>query len=200
MAGTESQPARVPSQWAPHAPAGSLLVPNGNFEQGSTVWTEFSQLGWDLIVNSGFPTGVAPRSGSWATWLAGDFDEISWIEQQITLPSNASMLSYYHWIDSEDLCGTPVNQVYDIAKISINGNIIDEYDLCEDANTGNWELHEVAISSYAGQTVMVRIRADADDSFNSNLFIDDVSIETAEVIFLDNFESGNTSAWSFQTP
>ncbi len=52
-------------------PSGGTGIVNGNFESGSTGWTEFSTHGWDIIVTS-FSTGITPRSGSYAAWLGGD--------------------------------------------------------------------------------------------------------------------------------
>ena len=62
------------------------------------------------------------------------------------------------------------------------------------------EGEEVGISSYAGQTVTLRIHVDTDDTWNSNLFVDDVSFEVADSFFADGFESGDTSAWSDSSP
>jgi hypothetical protein len=182
---------------APVVPEGSQLLPNGDFEQGQTVWTEFSQNGWDIILRTDdpdTPPPFEPHSGDWQAWLGGDFDEISYIEQQVAVPASASDLTYWHWIDSEDLCD------FDIATVTANGSTVEEYSLCEDDNTLGWVLRQVNIASYAGQTVTLRFHVDTDDTWNSNLFIDDVSFEVADGLFSDGFESGDTSAWSSSVP
>lgn len=193
------QAATEPSDLGVHAPSASEAIPNGNFEMGQTVWFEFSQLEFDIIGNSGFPSGIFPHGGSWLAWLAGEDYEISWVEQQITLPFNALALTYYHWIESIDVCPGP-GLVNDVAKVSVDGTIIDEYDLCIDVNTSGWVQYQVDISSYAGQTVTIRIRADNDQSLYSSLFVDDVAIKTADSIFADGFESGDGVAWSGASP
>lgn len=64
-----------------HSEAGGIV--NGDFEAGPTDWLEYSTHGWPLIVDS---LPVTPHSGSWAVWLGGDYDDISYIQQQVTVP------------------------------------------------------------------------------------------------------------------
>ena len=145
---------------------------NGDFESGPTGWVEYSSNGWDLILpNSSLI--VPPHGGSWAVWLGGDDDEISYIQQQVIVPPGSPYLAYWHWIASEDFCG------YDFGKVIINSTTVDEYDLCSSTNTGGWAKHVVNLSAYAGQSVSLQIRAETDSSLNSNLFIDDVSFQAS---------------------
>lgn len=148
-------------------------VTNGNFENGSTGWYEYSTHGWDLILPvSGLP--VIPHSGSWAVWLGGDDDDISFIRQQVTVPASSPYLAYWHWIASQDYCG------YDFGGVIVNNStVVDVYDLCSSANTGGWVKHVVNLSAYAGQSISLQIRAETDSSFNSNLFVDDVSFQVS---------------------
>ncbi|MBE9508603.1 MAG: hypothetical protein IMY86_11195, partial [Chloroflexi bacterium] len=147
-------------------------ITNGDFESGPTGWVEYSTHGWDLIVQD-FPGSVTPHSGSWAVWLGGDYDETSYIQQQVTVPPGSPYLAYWHWIVSEDVCG------YDFGGVIINGTVVDQYDLCEDENTGGWVKHVVNLSAYAGQSVSLQIWAETDSSLNSNLLVDDVSFQTS---------------------
>ena len=190
---SQSAATLVPEAPRPKASESLQLLPNGDFEQGQVVWTVFSLLGWDIIMNSGFPGGVLPYGGSWLAWLGGDDDEVSYIEQEVTVSAYATGLTYWHWIASVDVCGV------DFAWVKVDGVIVDQYDLCTDEDTGTWVLHEVDISAYAGQTVTLRIQVDTDADLNSNLFVDDVSFDILP-IFADGFESGDTSAWSSTTP
>jgi serine protease len=146
---------------------------NGDFEQGRTGWTEFSTHGWAIIVDDFAPTSVIPHSGSWAAWMGGDFNDTSYIQQQVTVPAARPYLRYYHWIASADACG------FDFANVLINGSSVHQYDLCSAQNTGGWVNHSVNLSAYAGQSVMLRIRVTTDSSENSNLFVDDVSFQSS---------------------
>jgi M6 family metalloprotease-like protein len=147
-------------------------IVNGDFESGSTGWTEYSAQGWPIIVTS-FPSGITARSGSYAAWLGGDFDEISIVQQQVTISAGAPYLVYWHWIASDDICG------WDFGGVVINGSVEDVYDLCTTTNTGGWVKHSVNLNAYAGQSVTLQIRAETDSSGNSNLFVDDVSLQAS---------------------
>jgi hypothetical protein len=150
---------------------GDPLV-NGDFESGPTAWTQFSTHGWPLILSSA-DLPVSPHGGNWAVWLGGDFDETAYIEQQVTVPSGAPYLRYWHWISSEDDCG------WDFAWVIVDSTTADAYNLCASANTGGWVEHSVDLSAFAGQTVDLQIRADNDSSLLSNLFVDDVSFQSS---------------------
>ena len=147
---------------------------NGDFEDGPTGWTEYSAQGWDLI-RTAFPGSVTAHSGSWAVWLGGDYGNpyISFIQQQVTVPPSKPYLAYWHWIASEDLCG------WDFGGVIVDGMVVDQYDLCEFENTGGWVRHTVNLTAYAGQSISLQIRAETDESYNSNLFLDDVSFQAS---------------------
>ncbi len=163
---------------------------NPGFESGPTGWTEYSLQGWDLIVNtSGLPVGLLPHGGSWAVWLGGDFDDISYVQQSVTIPTATPYLAYWHWIGSEDDCG------YDFGLVIINGTqVVNQYDLCEATKTNGWVKHVVNLNAYKGQTVSLQIRAETDASFNSNLFIDDVSFQASASAVLPPVAPGDVPA------
>lgn len=148
-------------------------IENGDFEAGSTRWTEFSSNGYDLILPGGFPEGIAPHSGSWAVWLGGDQNETAYIEQQVTVPVERPYLQYWHWIVSEDFCG------FDLASVRVDGVPVDTYDLCTLRNTPGWVVHTTNLGAFAGQSIALQIRVKTDDSLLSNLYVDDVSFASS---------------------
>ena len=146
------------------------VIVNGNFEAGPTGWQQYSSNGWQLILSqANLP--VPPRSGAWAAWLGGDYDEASILSQVVTVPVSNSTLTYWLWIASADVCG------YDVGGVVINeDDAVDAYWLCSDNNTGGWILRSVNLGAYAGQTVLMDFAAFTDDSLNSNMFLDDISL------------------------
>jgi len=160
------------------APGGAIV--NGDFESGRTAWTESSLKGLPIIMES-FPSYMTAHSGTWAAWLGGEDDEVSSIGQQITVPNGKSYLTYWHWIDSQDFCGSGSTH-YDVANVVINGSVVDLYDLCLLMNTGSWTRHVVDLNTYAGQSVSLRIEVKTDVSLNSNLFVDDVSFQPSSAV------------------
>ena len=171
------------------------LIVNGDFEQGPSVgWQEYSAQGYPLILNSGFPGTVAPHSGQYAVWLGGADDEISYVRQTVTIPAGASILSFWAWIASEDSCG------WDFGGVIVNAAVANQFDLCEGTSTGGWARRTVNLGAYAGQNVALQIRAETDESANSNLFVDDVALTNAAgtiyrpVLLRSGLETGAKSA------
>lgn len=166
-------------------------VVNPGFESGPTSWTEYSNHGWPLILNGAdFSfTGVTPHGGSWAVWLGGDINDISYIQQTVVIPSAAPYLAYWHWIGSEDNCGN------DYGLVVVNGSqVVDQYNLCQSTNTNGWAKHVVNLSAYKGQTVSFQIRTETNGSLNSNLFVDDVSFQSSATAVLPPVTSGDLPA------
>lgn len=160
--------------FTPTVPAPANAIVNPGFEQGRGVgWQEYSAQGWVLIANSGFPGSVSPHSGQWAAWLGGDYNEIAYVRQSVTIPSGASILSYWAWIASEDVCG------YDFGGALVNSTVVDQFNLCASTSTGGWVRRTVNLGAYVGQNVALQLRVETDGSLNSNLFIDDVSLTNA---------------------
>jgi hypothetical protein len=150
------------------ATSGNRPLLNGNFEAGPTGWTQYSLLGWELIFHAD-DLVVDPRGGQWAAWLGGDDNEVSYLQQQVTIPQATPYLAYYHWIASDDVCG------FDVAQVVVNNVKVHEYTLCAANDTNGWVRKSVNLGAYAGQTVTLQIRVETDGSLNSNLFVDDVA-------------------------
>ena len=146
------------------------VIFNGDFEKGPVGWGQYSEMGYPLIITAA-DLLVPPHSGNWAVWLGGDYDEIAAIWQTVNVPKNDQTLRFWYWIGSEDVCG------YDVAGVIINlDEVVDAFWLCYENNTGGWVERAVDLSAYAGQTVEIDILVGTDETLNSNLFIDDVSL------------------------
>jgi serine protease AprX len=147
-------------------------IQNGDFENGPDgSWVESSSNGYDLIVDSFFPTPVLPH-GHWGVWLGGAPNEISSITQQVSVPVGSSTLSFWYWIGSqESVCGN------DFGQVKVGSTVVETINLCQAASTSGWVQRSLDLSAYAGQSVSLQIRAETNGSLNSNLFIDDVAFE-----------------------
>lgn len=154
-------------------PTNSGGVPNGDFEQGDTAWTESSSNGWDLIVNSNqMPPGFAPHAGNWAAWLGGE-NELSRLYQTITLNPATLYLAFWHWIDSLDPCDL------DQAGMKINNQVVQSYTLCQTNNSGQWQKQVVDLTAYAGQSVQVEFFVQTTATTDSWWFLDDITLQSA---------------------
>jgi bacillolysin len=154
-------------------PAPPQPVVNGTFEAGSTGWTQFSLNGYIMpIGNMPYPN-LPGHSGTWYAWLGGSDDEISYVQQQVTVSPSTPYLVYYHRIGSQDVCG------YDFGGVLVNNTVVDVYNLCSSQSTNGWVRHAVNLSAYAGQIITFQVRAETDSSENSNLFVDDVALSAS---------------------
>jgi secreted trypsin-like serine protease len=158
------------------ATSGNQPLLNGNFEAGPTGWTQYSLQGWDIIYHvDDLPASVFPRSGQWAAWLGGEDNEVSFLQQLVTIPQATPYFTYYHMIASIDTCN------HDFAQVVVNNVKVHEYSLCEANETNGWVRKSVNLSAYAGQTVTLQIRVETNASENSNLFVDDVTFAASLV-------------------
>lgn len=178
------------SMWSFSISTSQVLIQNGDFEQGRTTWTESSSQGWILILNEAYlPEGVTPHNGEWIAWLGGDDDELSIIEQSLTVPTSTPYISYWHWINSGDICGN------DYGGVMINSStVVDVYDLCNVTSTGGWVSHSVNLSAYTGQTIDFQIYALTDAGLVSSLFIDDVTFTASALSVPDRQETSTVSS------
>ena len=161
----------------------TVPIPNGNFEQGRTQWTETSNYDFDLVplvvdrtYIDTYSPGIAPRSGNWAGWLCGIANEVASLKQRLSIPASCPTLTYWHWIDSDAPCG--VNYA-DVIVTTASGNfvVVDSYELCSGKNTGKWALHQVNLSAYAGQSVELEIQASCTSQDYTSLFLDDLAFQ-----------------------
>lgn len=148
---------------------------NPGFEDGAASWSQSSSGGWNLIV----PDTDAPvlaHGGSWLAWLGGDDTETSQLWQTITISASAPYLHFWYWTASEDYCG------YDFFYVAVNGINVDTMDLCDSTDTGGWVQRVLNLSAYAGTGKTVQFKVVTDSSFNSNLFLDDVSMSASAIM------------------
>lgn len=113
------------------------------------------------------------------TWLGGDESETAILSQTITISASAPYLHFWYWSASDNACG------YDYFYIGINGNYFYSMTLCDSNNTGGWVQGILNLSAYAGTGKTVQFKVVTDDSLNSNLFLDDVSM-TASATMSDS--------------
>lgn len=149
-----------------------VLLPNGDFEQGPVVWTQYSKKEWPLIVQE-FPVNVYPYDGTWAAWLGGSNDEFALIQQQVGVPFNLPYLSYWYWIDSSDDCG------FDFGYVFVNGEQVEKVDLCN--ATGGWVQKVIDLRVYAGSSVLIQILVECNAFWVSDLLLDHFTFQASQI-------------------
>ncbi|MEM7127953.1 MAG: hypothetical protein AAF702_16585 [Chloroflexota bacterium] len=158
-----------------------LIIPlpelaNGGFEiRPNASWTEQSTNFDTVIVDRNTLLPDSPRMGNWAAWLGGRANETSSIRQNISVPKYLDRLKlrYYYWVASEESnCGDDRWFVQ-----ANNADLQPPAELCETNNTNAWRLGCIDMNNFDEQDVTIEFRAELDGSGNSNLYIDDVSID-----------------------
>jgi hypothetical protein len=155
------------------------LLPNGDFEQGSAIWS--TQGVWVAFDNY---TRDA-HSGTWYVELEDWINGFAAISQQVTVPRGSPMLQFWVATNSSSVCGDDYFQVF------VGGQLVMQITLCE--STNRWyEMQSVDVSKWEGQTVDITLGGvwgGAD--YATDVLVDDVYFEfdaPAPLIFEDSFE------------
>jgi hypothetical protein len=149
-------------------------IQNGGFESAGLGWDQYSLMEFDLIVDTSYPDlETPPHSGSWLAWLGGAPDEVAVLTQTVQIPEGRSVLHYWIWIGSVDICA------YDLFLIYVNTDMVHEELLCYDNNTFGWVHRTLDLTTYANLTVDLKFAIGEDDTWYSNVFLDDISFEAS---------------------
>jgi hypothetical protein len=169
---------------------------NSDFEAGPGVgWSEHTKGAWPIIVdNTALPAGITPHGGARAARLGGGNEELAYLEQQLTLSAASPVLSYWHWIDSEDSCGS------DWARVLVNGRPVISYSLCIHTKTGGWVKKTVDLSGFIGHTVQLRLQVETDTLRPSFLYVDDVALEARGSVPYANTATATNTPTNTATP
>lgn len=149
-------------------------VSNGDFESGPTAWKEYSFLNYPIILQTPGELQKPPHSGHWAAWLGGLDGETASIDQNIYVSSARPFLQYWQWIVSDDQ-----NCSNDEAEVLIDALVLSHFNLCQSANSLNWEMQTLDLSAYSGRVVNLKFLAttNAGENTASSLYLDDISLQ-----------------------
>jgi hypothetical protein len=163
----------VPSHWS-HLPLVSrntrLPLFNGNFEQGNaTGWQSYTlRRPQTIAAAEEVAANLSPHSGRYVGWLGGANQEVSVIEQRVTAPADRPILHFWYQIRSLDVCG------WDFAGVVVNDKVVQRFDLCLTTSSAQWRQAQVNLSAYAGQEILLQLRAETDTYAVSSFVVDDV--------------------------
>jgi Zn-dependent metalloprotease len=167
----------------PSLPPGDLIN-DGSFENGpppASAWTEWSSTGCEWIQNPSGVWGIPAYDGTYAFWAGGycSGPNSNHVEQTIDIPAGATNLGFWMVFYRPDDDDPPNNDVF---TVSINGTPIFTRDIAQANNTyPNWVEQVVDISTYAGQTVILRFEGSSTGDLTGNVLVDYIYIaETQE--------------------
>ncbi|MHB8193321.1 MAG: S8 family serine peptidase [Bellilinea sp.] len=152
-------------------------IQNGGFEAGQISWNEYSENGWVLILDTSVDLPLSPHNGAWLTWLGGDDEEISFISQTVTIPAGRSILHYWFASGSQESdCGSDVFRIY------AGSTILFSEGQCDLNETNAWIHRTLDLTAYTGTTQTIKFYISTDSLFNSNVFVDDISLEASTTL------------------
>lgn len=175
-------PTVTPSATPTTVPA--TLFPNGNFEQGATVWVQTFGAQPVIIQNPSVP--VTPHSGRYLARLpVGDqdveYDALieSPTNSYIPVPADKPFLVYWTWIRSDETtCGQDLGSVnVKVGSVTFR----DRYYLCTATQTNGWVRHSLDLNSYIeyGVSVTLVSGATSRDSELSTFYVDDIDFSAS---------------------
>jgi hypothetical protein len=166
------------------------LINDGSFENGppaASAWTEWKDPAGSSRILDVSPffycsgTSVYSYDGTYSWWGGGytgaqnDIPVSNYVEQEVTIPNDATQLSFYTLFyrpDDDDSVPEDVFIVTVSGEPVFTKNMVQANDSCPD-----WVEQVVDISGYAGQTVTLRFYAESGNSDNTgNVAVDYITI------------------------
>ncbi|MFE9118411.1 M1 family aminopeptidase [Streptomyces sp. NPDC007172] len=169
-----SLPAVPASAAAPAAPAActpAQVVANGDFESGTSPWTQSST---SVITNR---SGETAHGGTHFAWLNGvGSTHTDTLSQSVTIPSGCSTATLTYWLHI-DTAETTTSTAYDKLTAKIGSTTLATYSNL-DKNSG-YVQKSVDVSGFAGQTVTLAFTGTEDSSLQTSFVLDDVALNTS---------------------
>lgn len=152
----------------------SQLLGNTGFETGSaSPWSTTS----GVINNS---SSEPPHSGSWDAWLDGyGSSHTDTVAQTVSIPSGetSATLQYYLHIDTAE---TTTSTAYDTLKVQVfntSGTLLGTLATFSNLDTASgYAVHTANLSSYIGQTVVLKFTGTEDSSLQTSFVLDDITL------------------------
>src|SRR6185312_1268637 len=156
---------------------GSQLIGDPGFEGGSTntaPWTTST----GVVSNS---SSEPPHAGTWDAWLDGyGTTTTDTVSQQVAIPSTltTATLSFWLHIDTAETGSTAYDKLT-VALYNTSGTLLKTLGTFSNANAASgYQQHSYDVSTYKGQTVVVKFTGTEDASLQTSFVLDDVNLNT----------------------
>ena len=154
------------------------LLGNTGFENGTNTapWT----LSSGVICSTSTCGGESPHSGSWFAWLDGyGQTHTDTASQQVTIPSGkttASLVFYLH-IDTAETTKSVAYDTLTIQVLNTSGTVLGTLGTFSNLNAATgYVQHTYSMSSYIGQTVVLKFTGNEDSSLQTSFVLDDITL------------------------
>jgi hypothetical protein len=147
------------------------VVTNGDFESGTSPWTQSST---SVITNR---TGQSAHGGTSFAWLDGvGSTHTDTLSQSVMIPSECSSATLTFWVHI-DTAETTTSTAYDKLTAKIGSTTLATYSNLNKA-TG-YAQKSFDVSAFAGQTVSVAFTGTEDSSLQTSFVVDDIALATS---------------------
>ncbi|MFJ4603904.1 M1 family aminopeptidase [Streptomyces griseoluteus] len=146
-------------------------VVNGDFENGTSPWTESPS---GLITSR---TGQSAHGGTSFAWLDGTGrTRTDTLSQSVTVPGGCTTatLSFYLHVDTAE---TTSSTAYDKLTAKVGSTTLATYSNLDRAS--GYVRKTIDVSSYAGQTVNLAFTGTEDSSLQTSFVLDDIALDTS---------------------
>lgn len=147
------------------------FISNGGFESGAVNWTGTS----GAITNG---TSRTPRTGSWYAWLSGNGTaSTETLQQTVSIPSGlaGAQLSFWIKIDTAETTTTSAYDKLTVQLTNTSGTVLATLGTLSNLNKSSGYVQKTYnLTSYVGQTVIVKFSGTEDSSLQTSFVIDDV--------------------------
>lgn len=155
----------------------SALV-NGDFESGSSGWTQSSGAG--AIISSG---SAEAHAGSGYAWLGGYNNALDSLHQVVTIPATArsAVVRFWYRIATQEALATAFDNLSLTIRDPTTGNTLATLAQLSNANaTSGWvQSPSFDVSAFKGRTIRLQFTATTDASLITNFLVDDVTLVAA---------------------
>ncbi|HEY5453461.1 MAG TPA: hypothetical protein VIQ54_32125, partial [Polyangia bacterium] len=158
------------------------LLRNPNFDTSPIYWTQVSGLGVGYSIIASPPSGLLAHTAPFIAWEGGYEDAADDLYQTLTIPAGATSITYsfYYYVATQETA--PV--VYDAMDAYIYDSVTQQasvlVELSNVTATTAWTLFSVQLPlNLAGRPLDFGFAAITDYDFNTNFFVDTVSLTAA---------------------
>ena len=124
-------------------------------------------------------TAEPAHAGSWKAWLDGyGSSHTDTLSQQVSIPSGktSATLQYYLHIDTAESGSTAYDHLY-VRVYNTSGTLLGTLATFSNLNAASgYAVHTANLSSYIGQTVVLKFTGTEDVSLQTSFVLDDVTL------------------------
>jgi xanthomonalisin len=155
----------------------SQLLGNPGFETGTaSPWT----MSASILCSNSTCSGETAHAGTWFTWLDGyGSTHTDTLSQQVSIPTGktTATLQFFMHIDTAETTTATAYDKLTVGVYNTSGTLLKTLYTYSNlnANTG-YSVHNLDMSAYIGQTVVIKFTGTEDTSNQTSFVIDDVNL------------------------